>query len=412
MKHLGIGLSALLALLILPAFVFAQAALVNINTADAATLDTLPGIGPAKAQAIIDFRGANGPFATIEDIQKVSGIGPSTFAGIEPFITVTDGVTSATQDASASASSTTPVAPAASGASTYTPPPSGLSVSVSVSPATALMEVPLSFAATVKTRSGSTDPDARVIWSFGDGSSGEGNAVEKTYHYAGTYLVVATAEDGGATAQGELEIVVEPSAARIAAISGEGILLANDGDARLDLSRWRLTSSKGIFRIPQGTTILPHASVLFPFAVMNLPVSLDAALTYPDGVTAAAYPPPAAAVSTTTAMRPSAEIEPSLSTATATAVAMPAVQLSSASAGSEVQTVDTITSPSAPQPSHENTAVIAPAAANNLAAAGAAVPLPATSSPAAAASSSLFRSPWAFGLTGVMAVAAGFFIFL
>ena len=412
MKHLSIGLSALIALLILPAFVFAQTALININTADAATLDTLPGIGPAKAQAIVDFRDANGSFAIVEDIQEVSGIGPSTFAEIEPFITVTDDAASVAQDASVSASSTTPVAPAAGGASTYTPPPAGLSVSVSVSPATALMEVPLSFTVIVKERSGSADPSAHVIWSFGDGSSGEGNAVEKTYHYAGTYLVVATAEDGGTTAQGELEVAVEPSAARIAAISGEGILLANDGDARLDLSRWRFTSSQGIFRIPQGTTILPHASILFPFTVMNLPVALDATLTYPDGVTAAAYLPPAAAVSTTTAVRPLVEIEPSLSTATVTAVAMPAVQPSSASAGSEVQTVDTITSPSAPQPSHENTAVIAPAAAKDLAAAGAAVPLLATSSPAAATPSSLFRSSWAFGLTGVMAAAAGFFIFL
>lgn len=68
--------------------IVAHAALVNINTADAALLDTLPGIGPAKAAAIIDYRTQNGPFVAIEDIQNVSGIGPATFANMKGQITV------------------------------------------------------------------------------------------------------------------------------------------------------------------------------------------------------------------------------------------------------------------------------------------------------------------------------------
>jgi competence protein ComEA len=49
---------------------------VNVNTADAATLAReLDGIGPAKAQAIVDYRGKNGPFRAAEDLLKVQGIG-------------------------------------------------------------------------------------------------------------------------------------------------------------------------------------------------------------------------------------------------------------------------------------------------------------------------------------------------
>lgn len=59
---------------------------VNINTADAATLETLPGIGPTIAGRIIDYRQANGPFGRIEEIMEVSGIGPATFEKIQDLI--------------------------------------------------------------------------------------------------------------------------------------------------------------------------------------------------------------------------------------------------------------------------------------------------------------------------------------
>lgn len=62
--------------------------LININTATADELDTLPGIGPTTAQKIIDYRETNGPFTTIDDITKVSGIGTSTFNRIKDLITV------------------------------------------------------------------------------------------------------------------------------------------------------------------------------------------------------------------------------------------------------------------------------------------------------------------------------------
>jgi competence protein ComEA len=61
---------------------------ININTATASELDRLPGVGPAIAQRIIDYRTANGLFKTPEDIMKVKGIGPATFAKIKDLISV------------------------------------------------------------------------------------------------------------------------------------------------------------------------------------------------------------------------------------------------------------------------------------------------------------------------------------
>ena len=63
-------------------------ALININTATAAELETLPRIGPVMAEDILEYREANGPFEAIEDIQNVPGIGPATFEGMREMITV------------------------------------------------------------------------------------------------------------------------------------------------------------------------------------------------------------------------------------------------------------------------------------------------------------------------------------
>jgi competence protein ComEA len=71
-----------------PTVVAVTTELVNINTASAAELDTLPGIGPTTAQKIIEYRQQNGPFINTEDIVNVSGIGPGTYERIKNLITV------------------------------------------------------------------------------------------------------------------------------------------------------------------------------------------------------------------------------------------------------------------------------------------------------------------------------------
>ena len=61
---------------------------VNINDADLAELDALPGVGPATAQAIIDDREANGPFTAPEDLMRVSGIGEKKYEKLKSSICV------------------------------------------------------------------------------------------------------------------------------------------------------------------------------------------------------------------------------------------------------------------------------------------------------------------------------------
>lgn len=59
---------------------------VNINTADGPTLETLPRVGPAMAQRILDWRKTNGRFSAIEDLMNVSGIGEKTFDGFKDLV--------------------------------------------------------------------------------------------------------------------------------------------------------------------------------------------------------------------------------------------------------------------------------------------------------------------------------------
>lgn len=60
----------------------------NLNTATAAQLDTLPGVGPVTAEKIIAWRTQHGRFSKVEELQEVPGIGPKSFADIAPHVTV------------------------------------------------------------------------------------------------------------------------------------------------------------------------------------------------------------------------------------------------------------------------------------------------------------------------------------
>lgn len=83
MKRVAMLFAALLA------FAGLAFAAVNINSATKEQLESLDGVGPVKAQAIIDYRQKNGPFKSLEDVKNVKGIGDATFEKMHKDISLT-----------------------------------------------------------------------------------------------------------------------------------------------------------------------------------------------------------------------------------------------------------------------------------------------------------------------------------
>jgi len=120
-----------LALLVSPLSLAAQ---VNVNTASAAELDSLPGIGPSKAQAIVTFREQQGPFSSVDSLVNVPGIGPATLLNIQALVTIDGSSAPPTPDAQSDQVEPT-AAPPASG-------PPTTSININTASASALQAFP------------------------------------------------------------------------------------------------------------------------------------------------------------------------------------------------------------------------------------------------------------------------------
>jgi competence protein ComEA len=125
----------LVALALLFAALPAFAGGVDINSATAADLESLPGIGPSKAAAIVQYRTDHGPFKSVDELDNVSGIGPSTLASIRDLVSIGGGGATARAPSEPAATKSAASTPAA--AST-----SGCPVNINTADAGRLMDLP------------------------------------------------------------------------------------------------------------------------------------------------------------------------------------------------------------------------------------------------------------------------------
>ena len=277
-------LTAVVLLCAAPAALIVHAAdLININTADSSSLQTLNGIGPSKAQAIIDYRVQYGAFANIEDIMNVSGIGTATYNNIKDFITV-GGTAVQTQTAAATSSTETQTqSPWQQNARGNEPPP----ITVRVNADTLVTAGGGSFfeAAAYGTQ-GLPLPGTRFIWNFGDGTTAEGARVFHSYAYPGRYAVSVTAAYNYSSTMERVEVVAAAAQVSLRAEGDGSLLIRNLSKNDLDVGLWSLVDGAR-YVIPEHTLILPGEGVRFAPSVTGLPGTAVATLRYPNDMLAA-----------------------------------------------------------------------------------------------------------------------------
>ncbi len=259
------------------------AQLVNINTADLATLETLPGVGASIAQSIIDNR----PYASIEEVSRASGIGEpgsSSYEKIKDLITVGD--TSTTQTTTIATSSTQTQAQTQT-QTAASPGPPALTVRITADRRSAAGGGSY-FSATAYGTEDLPLPNPRFIWNFGDGTAGEGARAFHTYAYPGKYAVSATAAYNYSSGMARTVVEAVGAAVSLEAEGDGSLLLRNNSPQDANVGLWTLVDAGKSYIIPGDTIILAGEGVRFAASITNLPGSPSAVLLYPNNAPAAA----------------------------------------------------------------------------------------------------------------------------
>lgn len=272
---------------------------VNINTANATELDTIPEVGPSTAAKIIAYRETNGPFLVIEDIMKVSGIKEATFAKMKDFITVgeTSGENTSGENDSGTSTTTatstettsdtgtgTNTATSTSTTTTATNNTSGTTMVYSVhyiqedlsdyeEPTTfevgagrarlSYVNSPVSFTAKHKVSKDLSAKNCDYIWNFGDGLSLTGEKVEHIYKYAGEYNVILNGTCGDLKSVARTAVRVVMPNISINTKADGAVEISNQGKYEINLYNWKIQSGNTSFVFPQDTIISANKSVTF-----------------------------------------------------------------------------------------------------------------------------------------------------
>ena len=267
------SLVLLFLLLTLPVVSHAQAALININTADSGGLQTLNGIGPAKAQAIIDYRSANGPFQKIEDIGKVSGIplGGATYLGIKDFITVgavpgNGGANGDNEEVAEGTQNNTTTSSSAKSIWFIDNKLSKFEIDISGNRLNAV-GTPVEFKA--KTNFGSSKSSI-FEWNLGDGSIKYGSVISHTYLFPGEYAVILSVAVLGEVIVNRMNVKVIAPELFISIATPERVEVTNNSTSEVDLYGRALVSGGKVFPFPKSTIILPKRKISFASVVSGL----------------------------------------------------------------------------------------------------------------------------------------------
>lgn len=147
------------------------------------------------------------------------------------------------------------------------------------------------FTATAIGLAGEPLPNARYIWTFGDGGRMEGQSVSYHYNFPGTYVVVLDVASGGYSTEARVIVTALPADISIPFVSTAVTEIQNNSVVELDLGGWMLASEGKTFTFPSHTIVGAHEAVMIANARAGLSPKTPEALVleYPNGAFAASY---------------------------------------------------------------------------------------------------------------------------
>ena len=230
-------------------------ALVNINTASLDELDTLPGVGPATAQKIIEAR----PFSFVGDIENVSGIGgpgTKTYDDIIGLITISGGTIVATEENESKDNTTnTQTNQTKTSEKKVVYPVTGLKITA---PDIAHVNEQVDFVA--EPIDGRKNRLVRYFWNFGDGVTADIASPTHSYKYPGKYVVIVESHYLKEEKVTRHEIEVLPLEVSLDADAMGVVTLTNNGTEEINLYGMTV-SGRGEFTFPEYSILMPNQSI-------------------------------------------------------------------------------------------------------------------------------------------------------